>query len=79
MGDMGVVRFLLIVLLLAWVARILWRWWHVGRSPVAAPGAQTAQALCRCSRCGTLIPGDRALGQKERPYCSIACQEKGEP
>ena len=74
---MGVVRFLLILVVLLWLARLLWRWLRPVAPPAAEPGEQPAQALSRCSRCGTLIPHDRAVWRGERPYCGLACMDVG--
>ncbi|MEO5350367.1 MAG: hypothetical protein H7836_12060 [Magnetococcus sp. YQC-3] len=70
---MGVVRFLLLLAAALLVARLVWRWLQPASPPIVAD--KPAQALSRCSRCGTLIPQDLVVWHEERPYCGSACRD----
>ncbi len=72
---MGVVRFFLLLGVVFWVARFLWRWLQPTPPPMRADGS--AHALSRCSRCGTLTPQELVVWQGDRPYCGLACRDGG--
>lgn len=74
---MGVLRFLLFLGIAVWVARLLWQRLRPPPPPPPVKQDGAAQALSRCSRCGTLIPHDLVVWHEERPYCGLACRDAG--
>ncbi|MBF0401760.1 MAG: hypothetical protein HQL80_10815 [Magnetococcales bacterium] len=73
---MSLLRFLLVLGVVVWVARLLWRW--LQPKPVPPNQEAAAHSLSRCSRCGTLTPQDLVVWQDERPFCSPACRDGGQ-
>ncbi len=75
---MGIVRLFLILGIVLWIARIVWRFLQ----PENDQNPQEAKKfdnLLRCSRCGILIPQDLVLLQEDRPYCSPQCRDGRAP
>ncbi|MBF0116873.1 MAG: hypothetical protein HQM04_17745 [Magnetococcales bacterium] len=68
-------RTLLLLGLVFWLARAVWRWLRPPVPPVRQQ-EQSAHTLSRCSRCGTLIPHEMVLWHQEKPFCSSTCRDR---